>query len=70
MNQNCYTYTVKIPHHGLKAVDTVITEYIHTHPCADVEEALDAIFAAGVRLALDGGALSDTYLIKKEDARL
>lgn len=57
MSKNNCTYTVNIPHYRQEATDAVIEEYLKANPLADIDDALDAIFAAGVRLALDGGIL-------------
>lgn len=57
MSGNHYTYTVKIPHDRLHDTDIAIGDFMRSHPGADIEDALDSIFAAGVRVVLDGGAI-------------
>lgn len=62
MSQGHYTYTVKIPHKNLRDTDTALMEFMRLHPTADVEVALDSIFAAGVRMALDGAAIEEVAI--------
>lgn len=47
----CYhTYTVHLSQEQMEATDRVISDYLREFPLAEVDDAIDAIFVAGLSM--------------------
>ena len=58
-----FTYTVHIADEQIALTDQIIKQWMANHPCASVDDALDAIFAVGINLIDAATAETATQLI-------